>query len=92
MENSTEENSNQEINPESNLPSTDPIDSELIQFSNSIMNLKSEIRKVIVGQDKVIDLMLAGLLSSGHVLIEGVPGIAKTLIAKLLAKTLSVAF
>ena len=92
MENSTEENSNQEINPESNLPSTDPIDSELIQFSNSIMNLKSEIRKVIVGQDKVIDLMLAGLLSSGHVLIEGVPGIAKTLIAKLLAKTLSVDF
>ena len=92
MENSTEENSNQEINPVSNLPSTDPIDSELIQFSNTIMNLKSEIRKVIVGQDKVIDLMLAGLLSSGHVLIEGVPGIAKTLIAKLLAKTLSVDF
>lgn len=92
MENSTDENLPQENNPESNSPATDAIDIELIQFSNSIMNLKSEIRKVIVGQDKVIDLMLAGLLSTGHVLIEGVPGIAKTLIAKLLAKTLSVDF
>ena len=92
MENSTEENVPNNISGE-NVPEEFPqVDSELIQFSNSIMNLKKEIHKVIVGQDQVIDLMLAGLLSSGHVLLEGVPGIAKTLIAKLLAKTLSVDF
>ena len=54
--------------------------------------LKTEIQKVIVGQNESIDLMLAGMLSGGHVLLEGVPGIAKTLMAKLLAKTLSVGF
>lgn len=75
-----------------NINEENSINNELDKFSNSILNLKKEIHKVIVGQDQVIDLMLAGLLSSGHVLLEGVPGIAKTLIAKLLAKTLSVNF
>ena len=65
---------------------------QLLQLSSSVYLLKSEIHKVIVGQDVTIDLMLAGLLSGGHVLLEGVPGIAKTLMAKLLAKTLSVQF
>lgn len=92
MENSTDENLPQDNQPETNSPEANPADAELYQFSTSILNLKREIQKVIVGQDKVIDLMLAGLLSNGHVLIEGVPGIAKTLIAKLLAKTLSVDF
>ncbi|MEJ2506517.1 MAG: AAA family ATPase, partial [Ignavibacteriaceae bacterium] len=50
------------------------------------------IRKIIVGQDKVISLLLAAILADGHVLIEGVPGIAKTLIAKLIAKTISAGF
>ena len=48
-----------------------------------------EIGKVIVGQDETIKLLLVALLSGGHVLLEGVPGIAKTLIVKLLAKTLN---
>lgn len=56
------------------------------------LQLKSEIQKVIIGQNDTIDLMLAGILSGGHVLLEGVPGIAKTLMAKLLAKTLDVGF
>ncbi|HRP16928.1 MAG TPA: MoxR family ATPase, partial [Ginsengibacter sp.] len=51
-----------------------------------------EIGKVIVGQDKMVELMLAGLLCEGHVLIEGVPGVAKTLAAKLLAKTIHTGF
>ena len=54
--------------------------------------LRGEIAKVLVGQDMPVTLMLTGLLSGGHVLLEGVPGIAKTLAAKLLAKTLSVDF
>ncbi len=65
---------------------------ELNDFKTAIHNVKSEIGKVIIGQDEAIELMLAGLLSDGHVLLEGVPGIAKTLLAKLLARCLSVHF
>ncbi|HRH65786.1 MAG TPA: MoxR family ATPase [Bacteroidia bacterium] len=61
-------------------------------LQRAALSLKSEIQKVIVGQNETIDLMLAGMLSGGHILLEGVPGIAKTLMAKLLAKTLSVGF
>jgi MoxR-like ATPase len=75
-----------------NINEQNSVDDQLIEFSTFIGRLKSEIQKVIVGQDETIELMLAGLLSNGHVLLEGVPGIAKTLIAKLLAKTLSVDF
>ncbi len=53
---------------------------------------RHEIQKVIVGQDDAIDLMLIALFTRGHVLIEGVPGIAKTLTARMLAKTLSAGF
>ena len=45
--------------------------------------LKAEIGKVIVGQEEMIELLLAGVLSDGHILIEGVPGVAKTLTAKV---------
>ena len=51
---------------------------------------REELKKVIVGQDELINLLIAGLLSNGHVLLEGVPGIAKTLTVKLLAHTLDV--
>lgn len=63
--------------------------SELHQLCNKI---KGEIAKVIVGQEKNIDLLLVGLFAKGHVLIEGVPGVAKTLSAKLIAKSISSAF
>lgn len=54
--------------------------------------LKQEIGKVIVGQDQMIELLLAGILADGHILIEGVPGVAKTLTAKLLSRSISVGF
>ena len=54
--------------------------------------MKQEIGKIIVGQERMVELLLAALLAEGHVLIEGVPGIAKTMTAKLLAKTISVHF
>ncbi len=53
---------------------------------------KSQISNFIVGQHELIDLLLISLFSNGHVLLEGVPGIAKTLTAKVLAKTLNVDF
>jgi len=62
---------------------------DLSQLNQSIERIKEEIRKVIVGQDEMIELLMIALLAEGHVLIEGVPGTAKTLTAKLLAKTIS---
>ena len=47
--------------------------------------IKNELKKVIVGQDDVIDQLILSLLSDGHSLIEGLPGVAKTMMAKLLA-------
>lgn len=55
-------------------------------------NVVAQLRKVIVGQDQFIELLMVALLSDGHVLIEGVPGIAKTITAKLFAKVLKTNF
>ena len=65
---------------------------EMTELRESLEKVKSEIRKVIVGQESMIEHLLAALLSNGHVLIEGVPGVAKTITAKLLAKTVDVNF
>src|SRR5688572_29216325 len=65
---------------------------DLSSFQHSVQTLKEEIGKVIVGQDQMIELLLAAMLADGHVLIEGVPGVAKTLTAKLLSKSISVGF
>ncbi|WP_321307403.1 MoxR family ATPase [Marinifilum fragile] len=62
---------------------------DLGELNQLINQIKFEIQKVIVGQEKNIDLLLVGLFAKGHILIEGVPGIAKTLSAKLLAKAIS---
>ena len=65
---------------------------DLSSLTTAIDAIRAEVGKVIVGQHQTIDLLLTALLADGHVLIEGVPGVAKTLTAKLLAKTLSVGF
>jgi len=65
---------------------------DLGELQQSVQQLKSEIGKVIVGQEQMIELLLAGILADGHILIEGVPGVAKTLTAKLLSKVISVGF
>ncbi len=65
---------------------------DLASLQTAVENLKTEIGKVIVGQEDMIELLLAAMLADGHVLIEGVPGVAKTLTAKLLAKTVSIDF
>jgi MoxR-like ATPase len=54
--------------------------------------IREQIRKVIVGQEEMLDLLLVALFTGGHVLLEGVPGIAKTLSAKLLARTIKSEF
>lgn len=65
---------------------------ELTGLSKAVFDLQSEIQKVIVGQDEMVKLILAALLANGHVLIEGVPGVAKTLTARLMAKSLEAGF
>lgn len=61
-------------------------------FKESLEKLKAEIGKVIVGQDQMIELIIAGILADGHLLVEGVPGVAKTLTAKLLSRSIDVGF
>lgn len=61
-------------------------------LNNAVIDIRNEISKVIVGQNKMVDLLLIALLCDGHVLIEGVPGVAKTLTAKLLAKIINTDF
>jgi MoxR-like ATPase len=65
---------------------------DLSQLREALTQIKTEVRKVIVGQENMIDLLVAAILADGHVLIEGVPGVAKTLTAKLIAKIISVNF
>lgn len=65
---------------------------DISALNDAVINIRNEISKVIVGQNKMVDLLLIGLLCDGHVLIEGVPGVAKTLTAKLLAKIINTDF
>jgi MoxR-like ATPase len=65
---------------------------ELRDVSTITEGLRGEIRKAVVGQDEVVDLMLVSLLCGGHVLLEGVPGTAKTLLAQSFAAGLSLRF
>lgn len=65
---------------------------DLAPLSTAVTDIRSEIGRVIVGQYKMVDLLLIGLLCDGHLLIEGVPGVAKTLTAKLMSKIIDVGF
>lgn len=64
----------------------------LENLKKAVAAIKTELSKIIVGQEDFIELLIIGLLADGHVLIEGVPGIAKTITAKLFAKTLKTNF
>lgn len=65
---------------------------DLRSLSSAVEAIRAEIGKVIVGQHEMIDMLMIGLLCDGHILIEGVPGVAKTLAAKLLAKIINADF
>jgi len=61
---------------------------DLSKLSNAVEQIKATLAKIIVGQQESIELLIAGILADGHILIEGVPGVAKTLTAKLIAKSI----
>lgn len=65
---------------------------DLSALNQAVLSIRKEIKKIIVGQDEMVKLILAALLADGHVLIEGVPGVAKTLTAKLIARSLDTGF
>lgn len=65
---------------------------DLSALNAAVMAIRTEIKKIIVGQDEMVRLIIAALLADGHVLIEGVPGVAKTLTAKLVAKCVNAGF
>jgi MoxR-like ATPase len=65
---------------------------DLTALNEAVNSVRQQIKKIIVGQDEMVKLIIAALLADGHVLIEGVPGVAKTLTAKLVARSLSVNF
>lgn len=75
---------NQELNFDSRIPLED--------LKLSVDQIKNELAKVIIGQNNFIELLIVALIADGHVLIEGVPGIAKTITAKLFAKVLKTNF
>ncbi|APU69605.1 MAG: MoxR family ATPase [Christiangramia sp.] len=82
MENQTNDNENLDF--QNRIPLED--------LKNSVSQLKAQLSQVIVGQETFVELLIAGLLSNGHVLIEGVPGVAKTVTAKLFARCLQTDF
>jgi len=87
MENETtspESNEKQPINFNNRL--------NLEELKQAVESLKAQLAKVIIGQEDFIELLIVGLLAEGHVLIEGVPGIAKTITAKLFAKSIKTNF
>lgn len=75
-------------NPEINFNNRIPLE----ELHQAVESLKAQLGKVIIGQENFIELLITGLLANGHVLIEGVPGVAKTITAKLFARTLKTDF
>lgn len=65
---------------------------DLSALNEAVLSIRNEIKKIIVGQDEMVRLIITALLADGHVLIEGVPGVAKTLTAKLVAKSVDAGF
>lgn len=65
---------------------------DLTALTEAVNQIRTVLSNIIIGQKQVIDFLIVGLLSDGHILIEGVPGVAKTLSAKLLAKSIDAQF
>ncbi|ANH84040.1 magnesium chelatase [Niabella ginsenosidivorans] len=64
----------------------------LAELNQAVLKMTDEIKKIIIGQNEMVQLIIAALLADGHVLIQGVPGVAKTLTAKLVARAVDAQF
>ncbi len=91
-ENIEEPNPSQELNTNAGDTSLFRNTLDLTPVRDNIQRLKEECNKVIIGQEDLIELMITSVIAGGHILLEGVPGIAKTLSAKVFAKTINTDF
>jgi MoxR-like ATPase len=80
------------MNEEEEILGNPEIKQELDQLFDLVQAIRTELAKAVIGQEEVVEQMLASLLVGGHILLEGVPGIAKTLIARMLAQCLDLRF
>lgn len=91
-ENNAADNS---VTPETSITqnlSFERVNNDLIWVADKVNLVREELAKFIIGQHEIVELLIAGIFANGHVLLEGVPGVAKTLASKVLAKTLNVEF
>lgn len=65
---------------------------DLSELNTAVEQIRTSLGRIIVGQRETVDFLIAGLLADGHILLEGVPGVAKTLSAKLVAKSIDASF
>lgn len=65
---------------------------ELLWVAQKVNDVRNELAKYVIGQSQMVDLLMTGIFSNGHVLLEGAPGVAKTLSAKVLSRSLNVDF
>ena len=65
---------------------------DISAFAEKIQQLRNQIATVVVGQERTVDLILAAILAEGHVLLEGVPGVAKTLMARTVSRLIDAQF
>ena len=70
----------------------DEINNKIVNVSSFVDELKTKMRDTIIGQDELVDKVLISMLANGHVLLEGVPGLAKTLLVKTLANLIETDF
>lgn len=80
-----------QVNPLEKIP-YDEENKEMIWLSQRVNEIRDKMGEFIIGQKEIVDLLMAGIFSAGHLLIEGVPGVAKTLSAKVLSKSLDTDF
>lgn len=83
---------NQEIDQPASTPNFTHNRIDLSQVQQAVGRVKTELQKVIIGQEALMDLLLVAIFTNGHVLLEGMPGIAKTLTARMIARTMDVGF
>lgn len=97
-ETAPEETVNEVVNPEPEVPSASKSygferqNEDLIWVASKVNNVRLELSRFVIGQHDMVELLMAGIFSNGHVLLEGVPGVAKTLSSKVMAKALDVEF
>ena len=86
-------NSGEDVSPDTSIESTSDLSAGRINDVIDVADaIKAQLSRVIVGQEELMDLMVISILTKGHILIEGVPGVAKTLTARLFAKTIDADF